>query len=143
MITHLFTIVCRKTIVDIKSNNMSIIDVLEQINLSGPLPEKEGLLPLSFEIVSLWARPEYDEPIRGQGRVEFLDPLKKHIRDFTFDIDLSKSLRMRTTAELNGFPFRGEGLHWIKIEGRINEEDKWKEKALLSVDIKVNGSETT
>ena len=143
MITHHFTIACNKAIVDSKSNNLSIIDVLEQINLSGPLPEKEGLLPLSFQIVSLWARPEYNEPIRGQGRVEFLDPLKNHIRDFTFDIDLSENVRMRTTAELIGFPFRGEGLHWIKIEGRTNEGDKWKEKALLSVDIKVNGSETT
>ncbi len=128
--------VCRKIIVDKNSNNISIIDVLEQINISGPLPEKEGMLPISFHIVSLWARSDYNMPIQGLGRIEFLDPAKKPIQEFTFDVDLSEKARMRTLGELNGFPFRGKGLHWIKVESRINEKDEWEENAWLSVDIK-------
>src|SRR3989338_5214550 len=68
MINHLWSIACSRTSVDRESNNISLFEVLEQLTLSGgPIqPGKKGVVPILFEIVSLWTKEHENETIKGR-----------------------------------------------------------------------------
>ena len=72
MINHVWTVLCHRTLIDQKSNNVSMIDAIEQINIKG----REGptVAQISMELVSLWIRSDPNTGTRGQYRISFIEP---------------------------------------------------------------------
>ena len=53
MIHHVWTVLCSRALIDRDSNNISIHNVLEQLNIAAP-PQPDLALNIHFEILSLW-----------------------------------------------------------------------------------------
>jgi hypothetical protein len=60
MIDHVWTILCSRAVIDRDTNNMSLLEVIEQLTLGDASPpvEGEGLAPIQLELVTLWTRRE-------------------------------------------------------------------------------------
>lgn len=76
MIDHVWSILCGKSTTDRETNNLSLFEVIEQINVLGPLPEPAAkmALPMPFELVSLWCRANPGEPEESTARIKLLAP---------------------------------------------------------------------
>jgi hypothetical protein len=76
MIDHVWTVVCSRSATDRESNNLSLFDVLEQINLLGPLPDPGArvALPLQYEVISLWTRANPDDAEESTSRIRLMSP---------------------------------------------------------------------
>ena len=117
MINHLWSIACSRTSVDRESNNISLFEVLEQLTLSGgPIqPGKKGVVPILFEIVSLWTKEHENETIKGRGRTVLVAPSGAELPLLEFDIDLSNHQRLRTINRITGLRIGEEGKHYFRI----------------------------
>lgn len=135
MIDHIWSVLCSRSTIDTESNNVSLFNVIEQINPVG-LPEgARGLLPMEVEIVSLWVRD--DVPGRGFTRVVIETPSSSVEPSAEGMIDLSSETikRFRTRQRLLGVPFEGHGQYWFRVEFRTEEATEWITVARIPVEM--------
>src|SRR3989338_1372313 len=135
MINHLWSIACSRTSVDRESNNISLFEVLEQLTLSGgPIqPGKKGVVPILFEIVSLWTKEHENETIKGRGRTVLVAPSGAELPLLEFDIDLSNHQRLRTINRITGLPIGEEGKHYFRID--LQADGQWVEQGSVPLQI--------
>lgn len=138
MIVHVWTVLCSRSIIDDKSNNISLIDVLEQLAIIGFLPT---VVPITFEVVNLWARSDVDQPSRGQARLRFLDP-SGHIRgEHEYEVDLSAHQRSRTGIAIAGLPVQEAGHHHFLVQLWDEGEAEWRDVVRIPLEILFEPSE--
>jgi hypothetical protein len=137
---HLWSIICRKAIIDSETKNISIIDVLEEIifhNVGG-LPKKEPKIALAcdFEIISYWLRDDLDEKTVDFS-VEIIDPnnMKVGGTENKMKFPEADKMRMRTIIKSKALPFTTEGRYWFKI--KLNGEKSSKTMAEIPVEVKL------
>lgn len=136
MIKHLWSIACSRTSVDKESNNISLFEVLEQFTLSGgPIQQqgKKGVVPILFEIVSLWTKDHENEAVKGRGRTVLVAPSGAETPMLEFDIDLSRHQRLRTINRITGLPIGEGGRHDFRIDLQVN--DQWVEQGRVPLQI--------
>ena len=119
MIRHIWTVLCQKSILDHDTNNLTLVDVAEQIVISiadldsvklsaaAVQPMQETNAPsvtLRLELVSLWARQKKDRPEKGHARIRIMAPSSEIMYEMTYEINLSASTRFRQRSGLMGLP---------------------------------------
>ena len=133
MIDHVWTVLCSRSVIDVETNNVSIQDVIEQLNIPGD-PKPDGLLAIPFEIISLWARSEPKMPEQGLERITFITPLEKSTIVAESPIDLSTAERQRNRIKFPGLPIAEEGRHYFQIDCK-QEDGEWKKAVTLPISI--------
>jgi hypothetical protein len=131
-----WTVVCSKTSTDRDTNNISLFEVLEQLNGQVP-PEQagqQGLLAFSLEVVSLWIRSDANVPERGTGRLVHVDADASEYPPVEFTVDLTEHKRMRTLVQIGGLRVRRSGTHVMRIDFQHGEEP-WATVAAVPLDV--------
>ncbi|HKZ54578.1 MAG TPA: hypothetical protein VJ123_03790 [Anaerolineales bacterium] len=136
MIRHIWSVICSQSVIDSETNNISLLNILEQITVAGPLPTRDSpaLIPIRFELVSLWERTPTDSPERGKFKVTIASPSQASISSFEADIDLSSHLRYRTRAKLNAFPAPEPGRYEFRVELHDHIKEEWCQVAHIPLD---------
>lgn len=147
MAEHLWTVLCARCLVDAETNNVSLIDVIEQLTLAGDPPKlpPDGkpiiLAGTQLNVVSLWTRADLTRSERVTFRLVVITPDGKRIvPKEQHDLDLENQRRMRVFLRLNSFPYRGPGdYNWL-IEERQQTKSgkpKWTKVARIPLEIKL------
>ncbi|MGB5925296.1 MAG: hypothetical protein WBH01_04300 [Dehalococcoidia bacterium] len=135
MIEHIWTVLCSHVITSRETNNISLIDVMEELALDvGAQSDRKSTdesvvpLPISLVLVSLWSRMEDSRPIVGAGKDILLTPSGKTISENEFKIDLSNHMRMRTMRKLVHLPIpvKESGKYRFRTELLDEENETWK-----------------
>lgn len=118
MAKHLWTVVCRKVVIDQSTNTASIFEVMEELGIF-PVPSADQvdkvMLPIDFASVSLWAR---DDPSTGESqtqRIQVLGPSGRELASAEQSFDLDKFSRARNIANVPGLPYSGLGTYTVKV----------------------------
>lgn len=138
MVQHVWTVLCTRSITDSETNNVSLIEVLEQLTIADPgaAPGVEGLVPMPLELVTLWSRETDDRPARGRGRISFERPsglVRESVSEH--DIDLTVSLRVRHRQRFMGIPIREPGRHVFRVELRDDARQNWATVATVPLEV--------
>jgi len=146
MIKHIWTVICKRSLLDEDLKTISLIDVLEEMSASMP-PRSEvkqikgkkwGLAPFEFEVVSLWIRKEKDKSTLGLSRICVHDPSGIITESREVDVDLRKYTRMRTRQRFTGIPLTDKsGLYWFHVELKQEGSKEWVEVDKIPLDISV------
>ena len=116
MIEHVWTVVCRQAVVDKESNTMSLQGVLENIEIFGE-PEEGKMVPVQFDVASLWSRTGENVPSTGIVRIELLSPAgNKLLASKDIEVNLLETERHRTIVHFQGMPVSEAGRHTICVE---------------------------
>ncbi len=134
MIEHIWTLLCSQAIIDRDSNNLSLFNVIEQINIEGE-PQLGRVAPVGLEVVSLWVRSDLNTPGRGHARLTFVSPTGTRIKSVEDELDLTKCERLRTRRLFAGLELSEPGQYTFKLELLNDGENRWREVA--SVPLKV------
>ncbi len=134
MIDHVWTVVCASSVIDQDSNQVSIQNVIDQINIADE-PKPEAVVAMPFEVVTLWARSDFNEPSRGCARLSLLSPTAEVFKTVESKVDLSKFERLRDRRRFPGFRVKEPGRYTFRLELQNEGEDTWREVA--SIPIKV------
>lgn len=127
---HIWSILCKKSIIDADTNNITLNEALEEITFNIPL-KKDFKLPASFnfdyEIVSLWTS---DNPRGGEKfyvEMEFVDPTEKILAKVEQEIIFPENKkRLRTRVKANIIKVTREGEYLLKIKAKEKKNDKFK-----------------
>ena len=137
MIKHVWTVVCQNVIIDRNTNNLSLQNIFEQIDIQGE-PTPKAKVPIKFDVVSLWTRTNPDIPSRGQMRLSLLSPSGEKIGGREGEINLVDTERYRIVTHFPGLPAEEAGRHIFKIELQQEAMSEWNQVA--SVPLTVNFS---
>jgi hypothetical protein len=96
------------------------------------------MVPLGFELVSLWSRVELDKPTAGEARITVLTPVGKRSVPNVTAIDLREFRRLRSRSQIAGLPLDRPGLYWFVVELRQEEQNKWTEVAKIPLEISID-----
>ncbi len=134
MIDHVWSVLCKNTVTDRESNNISIHGVLEQLTITGP--KGEGVLPIEAELVTLWSRSKLDQPERTRSRSRLVDPDGAQIgKDVVYDLDLTTYTRFRNRIVMSGFPVKAAGKYEFCVD--IERDGQWIQVAKVPLEIRI------
>lgn len=135
MAKTVWAVFCQSVIIDGSTNNVSIINQLDQLQTAPPpeMPNKKGVPLMAFQcaLVCVWERdrPEISETV--PIRIRLIGPDKKSLPIGVGTIDLRKNLRSRLITNLPGLPVVGEGRYTFVYEIQLGS--RWKRAADVSV----------
>jgi len=138
MIEHVFSLLCRKSIIDQDTNNLSISEVLERLTIQteGPKSNDHIRVPVEFEIVSLWRKIVKDS-FKGEIVITLLDPDKKVLHTQTVPLTIKPTFdRYRTRVRAKGIPVSKEGTYRFKIS--VEENGKESVVANIPLEVKIS-----
>ena len=133
MIEHIWSVLCSRSVIDSESNNVSIQDVVEQININAK-PADNGFLPIQLELISLWGREDVNEASKGTERIIFVTPSGKTEIISEAEIDLTKAERHRHRVRFPGLPVNEAGKYYFKVEMK-NGDNKWKQVSAIPLKV--------
>jgi len=135
LIEHIWTVLCSRVITSRETNNVSLIEVTEELGLDVGMEGDKKItdqsvipLPLSLILVSLWSRMEDDKPIVGTAKDILLTPSGKTLGEQEFKINLSDHMRMRTMRNFIHLPIpvKESGKYRFRTELLDEENKTWK-----------------
>ncbi len=139
MISHVWTVICSRSVIDEASKNISLMDIVEQVTISAEsAKQKETLLPMPFEVVTLWAKEAATGKSETEARLRLLSPEGKEIHHQIYRVDLHEHPRMRTRIRVPGLPFVGAGTYKFCVDLRRQDGETWREVAHIPLQIQID-----
>ncbi len=133
MINHIWTVLCSRTITDKETNNLSLINTIEQLTIKDE-PKPNGVLPISMELCSFWTRTDPDQSVEGAARILFVEPLGNSKLMVEYPIDLQNKERSRNIIRISSIPVSIPGRHLFRIELKTKDKD-WTEVSSIPLRI--------
>jgi hypothetical protein len=141
MARHVWSLLCRRTLIDAQTDSLSIIDHVERATAHPSVPI-ENFTAVNFQcrLVSLWVRSNTDQPETASMRValQFPDGTMASYSDPTA-VDLQTFGWARVFITLGVLPFKGPGRCEFLVEASI-APDAWQEVARLPLDLQLEDS---
>ena len=146
MIKHIWSVLCQRSVVDSQSNNISIFDVFEALQVDiNPTPHArdqknpEYNIPLQYQVVSLISKEKEDtKDTKCSIRVTLVNSEgeKKILvnQELTF---LAHKKRMRSINQIQGLPVNKSGVYHFIVELK-EDHGQYKEVADLPLEVKLN-----
>ena len=135
MISHVWSVLCRTANIDDATNNISLQEVVEQINLIGDGKKLPGNASVDIEIVSLYSRTDLDKPAKGEARWSMESPSGKMVSTKErIEIDLTHYRRLRSRTKIRLLPIDMPGLYWFVGELR-QDGDEWERVARIPLEV--------
>ena len=134
MIHHVWTVMCSRALIDRDSNNISIHNVLEQLNIAAP-PQPDLALNIHFEILSLWVRTHSAVPAQGTSRVTLEDPqgTRRVVSELTIDLADVERIRHRVLGQ--GLEVSRAGRYNFLVELQETGRSEWREVAVVPLTV--------
>jgi hypothetical protein len=94
MIRHFWTLLCQSSIINQETNNISLIEVIEQLNIIEEKINNQTKMPA--EIVSFWVKEDINVDENCKIEFSFIDSDEKVIEKFSHELVIPKGKdRMR------------------------------------------------
>ncbi len=145
MVNHIWSILCRKSVIDNETNNLSMFDVLEQIsvdvNLNKEKQEKfiKINVPIDYEVISFWVKPEGVEVYKGEINIEVVNPDGKVEKAFAQPLDIPEDKkRLRSRMRIKGFVAEKSGVHIFRVSYKDLEDNKYTTVAEIPFEVILN-----
>lgn len=143
-----WALLCSTSLIDKERNNLSLINVVEQITLAAQGSEFGAWARMQppMQLVSLWRRNEAELPERGKQRVLVVAPNGEIPERVTpppeIDVDLDRFRRYRIRTAVTHFPVCGPGTYEFRIEKRT-DNGEWEPAGSVPLDVRYATSEET
>lgn len=125
---HIWSVVCSKSITDVNSNNVSLVEVIEQVQFVQTKKRDKGtdeaFTPVIVEWVSLWMRTDIETSEVGDARDIVLSPSGKKILERKYQVNLENHKRSRQTRRIRLPLIIEDGMHLLRTQVKLN--NNWK-----------------
>jgi hypothetical protein len=135
VIDHVWTVVCLNSVIDQESNNISLLNVIEQLTIHGE-PSPDRALPSSLEVVTLVSRHSLADTATGNARIEFVSPSGEVLLHSDHAVDLEEYIRFRWRWRIQGLPVRRSGRHLFRVFLQQADGSEWEQ--VSEVPLQVN-----
>lgn len=135
MVQHVWSVLCKQSIIDQETNSLSIIDVLEQMKIDVSVPSNASFpikVPIQYQIVSMWIKHDKNKQIRADIQISIVDPEKSIVSTHTKELLIAKQIeRMRSRVKISGFEVTKSGMYEFRIGIREEKQSDFRSVAEL------------
>jgi len=135
-----WSVLCRKGVLDKYTNQMSLLDVIDELTIApaGPIPPgaQDVFLAVQFHVVSLWMRSDLSMPESVRFRIVISGPDGRSFGP-EGDINLQDFARARHFMRFEALPFHGAGLYRFSIERYLADTADWEKLASVPLEVKI------
>ena len=141
MIKHIWSVLCRETVIDNQTNNISLFSVFERIAVdiktkSAQKTKHKTNLPIKYELVNLWFKSKENHEGKATTRLELLDPTGKLITSIEKKLIIpAKIRRMRERFQIEGLPIVTSGIYIFKVKIKETGLNKFKTVAAIPLEV--------
>lgn len=141
MIKHIWSVLCQKTIIDSDTNNISLVDILEQltanVNIKDPKNEpKEINVPINFEVVSFWLKDSAEKVVKADLEIEIIDPEGKVLKKFPQTLKFPPNIRrLRSRLRIIGLVLTVSGNYIFKVKIKDEKRKEYQDVAELPLEV--------
>lgn len=142
MATHVWSLLCRQPIVDAFTHALTIVDVLEEIQISivrAGNASQTDVLPVptfDFVLVSLWIRSDGSVEEDARLRARIVAPSGKTIGTTEQAYSLKEHQRARNLLHARGVPAPESGRYTIEVQVPMSG-GRWRTVSRLPLDVKL------
>jgi hypothetical protein len=146
-IKHIWNVIAQSSLVEQETNNISILKVLEQLNVNLSVkdqewlknnPGKAVLVPFPFQIISLWQSINPKKDPMADVEIEFFDPIGLSLQNIKFKLQFeAKKTRMRSITTSPIVSVIDTGVYLFKIRIKEEEEDSFLEVAEIPIEVRI------
>lgn len=150
MARHVWSVVCYKASIDNQDNNVSLLEVLEQITLQeDPFSADDAssqhgnvtpMLGAKHQLCTLWMRDDPRKPELSYTRMRVLSPQQQDIGSVVRSIDLRASRRSRMILQARALPYKGPGFYEFVVEWGAGENGPWSQVASIPLEVRLTDS---
>lgn len=145
MIKHIWSVLCQKSVVDSESNNVSLFDVLEQlqIDIASNIPNnvsnsKNIILPIQYELINFWSKTGNGEE-KADVKIILKDTTGKEVKKIEKVLTIpEKNRRMREINKIQGLPISGNGNYKFIVSIKNSNDDNYKDVAEIPLEVIVS-----
>jgi len=141
---HVWSVLCYKGVLDQYTNQVSLLDVVENLNLEPDQKLRRAsakdkiVLDIEMQIVTLWARSDPTVPEQFEFRSILVLPDGTEVvpKEVPRAIDLNQHRRLRLFTRIRGLRFIGVGLYKMLIQWREpDKSDEWTTATTLPLEV--------
>lgn len=146
-IKHIWSIICRESVINSDDNVISLLGVLEDLNSTltpmDPKTPRPGkiTIPFNFEIVNYWTK-DLNKEVKMQIKTVTIDPdgkeLSSTINESIFPGDVKK---LRSRLKVQGLSVTNSGNYHFRISFKTSNEKDYKLVAELPLTVKIQFAE--
>lgn len=144
MIKHIWSVLCRRSITDKETNNISILNVFEQLEVNATIKkdEKKKLeqvnIPIEYEIVSMWFRENSNEKIKADVEIVVINPNGKTEKTFLQKFEMPPGMRrMRSKIRIFGLTINNSGDYIFRIRIKEANQKEYQDVTNLPLEVKI------
>ncbi len=152
MARHIWSVLCRKQLVDNDSKQVSLIDMMEKATLSRADIEQQAkslgmsadallaegfFFPLPMHLVTFWTRDDPELPEVSEATVRILTPKGKVQAENRIPIDLTDYRNSRPVLRLPGVVFVGTGIYRVVVAKRDKSGKRLLRQAEIPFEVDV------
>lgn len=142
MIRHVWSLLCRKSIIDKETNNISILEILEQVEVNASVPSNAVFpvkIPLSYELVSMWTREHASEKGTATIEISIVGPDGKVGESMVKELEFPPSIpRMRSRFRITGIEISKSGVYEFHVHVKEQADTDAVEVAVVPLSIILN-----
>jgi hypothetical protein len=137
MASHVWAILCSRAITDTVTNQISLIDSIEALNL-GRVDLGEGgaaLVPISIALAVFAVRDDPSVPEQFKVGCVVEKPGGECSERHVLNVSLEIAPRARTIFFFQGLNITGPGYYWFKVDYYDEISGKWCSKARVPLEV--------
>lgn len=144
---HRSAILCQSAIVDQRSHNISLINIIDQLTLDNYRTRSESanqaknkavLVPISAHFVVYSHRTTPDQPESCRGQILIKGPNGEEIDRTPFEVDLTEYKRTRNIVHFGVFPCVGAGTYQLEVQYQDANSEAWDVVDSVPLDVLVD-----
>lgn len=150
-IKNIWAVLCRRSVVDSVSNNISLFDGFETIKITidkSKAPEEQKniidkdeeikVFPVESTLSCLWHKEDIEKDARGNVLLEILDPSGKKLFSSDFNIEIKSGIRrLRSNTKIENLFVTKSGVYWYRVSFG-EKEGKHEVVSEIPVEIELN-----
>ncbi|MBI3103352.1 hypothetical protein HYZ05_00260 [Candidatus Daviesbacteria bacterium] len=144
MIKHIWSVLCKESIINQDDNNLSIVNVLEALqvnlkptNIQNKDQKLEAIVPINYEMVSFYTRDnKKEEEVKFEQELALINHKGEEInKDIKEIVIPAGTKRMRTRVKISGIKVQGSGDYIFQVS--IKEEGQKLLKIVAEIPLEV------
>lgn len=140
MIRHIWSVVCRDTVVNKENNALSIMNIFEGLNIElkkDTIKNSQINIPLQYEIATLLRKDNVTKEEKVELKAEILDPHSQEIvKQLIVQLVIPKDkFNYRHIIKASGFKISNEGEYNIVIQLRQSIKEQFKTVSSIPIDV--------
>ncbi len=131
-----WALLCKQSIINQETGNISLIEVLESITVPHRVDEKAPFAFFDFDLVVYWLRQipsiEEDEYL---FKLKIISPLQELLLEGERTIDFGEESRVFTVLDFAGFPVPEAGVYAFHIQLPNDHGTEWEDVELVQLQV--------